>query len=88
MSNDETDNSANAPTLKDLGIDKLPIERQLAIAHEIFESVYGPPPGMMSEEEAWAEAERRDRELDEHPERALSLEQLLERLGKPNTSQS
>lgn len=68
------------PSMKDFGIDKLPVEQQLAIAHEIFESVYGPPPGIWDDDELEAELERRDRELDEHPERALSHAELIKRL--------
>jgi hypothetical protein len=71
------------PTMQDLGIDKLPQEDQLALAHEILDTICGPPFGVvMTEEEIIAECERRDREMDEHPERVLSLEQLRQHLER------
>jgi putative addiction module component (TIGR02574 family) len=66
-------------SMKDLGIDKLSVADRLALANEIWESI-GDMPGIWDEEELAAELERRDKELDEHPERALTLEQLRARL--------
>ena len=66
-------------SMKDLGIDKLSVADRLALANEIWESI-GDIPGIWDEEELAAELERRDKELDEHPERALTLEQLRARL--------
>ncbi|WP_425619221.1 addiction module protein [Anatilimnocola sp. NA78] len=65
--------------MKDLGIDKLSVADRLALANEIWESI-GDMPGIWDEEELAAELQRRDKELEEHPERALTLEQLRARL--------
>jgi len=66
-------------SMKDLGIDKLPVADRLALANEIWESI-GDMPGMWDEDELEAELDRRNKELNEHPERALTLEQLRARM--------
>jgi putative addiction module component (TIGR02574 family) len=66
-------------SMKDLGIDKLSVADRLALANEIWESI-GDMPGIWDEDELDAELERRNKELNEHPERALTLEQLRARL--------
>lgn len=70
------------PTVCDLGIDKLSQEDQLALAREIIESIYGGPPGMMTEEELDELCERRDREMDENPEMVLSEEEFWKRVDR------
>lgn len=69
-------------SIKDLGIDKLPIADQLALANEIWESVGSYQPGVWDENDLREEIKRRNEELDAHPERALTLEQLRARLEK------
>jgi putative addiction module component (TIGR02574 family) len=66
-------------SMKDLGIDKLPVAERLALADEIWDSI-GDIPGIWDEDELAAELERRNAEMDEHPERCLTLEQLRARL--------
>ena len=46
-------------SMQDYGIDKLPEDQRLDLAKQILGSLTSPP-GMMSEEEALAEALRRD----------------------------
>ena len=68
-------------SMQDYGIDKLPEDQRLDLAKQILGSLTSPP-GMMSEEEALAEALRRDAELDAHPEMALSEEEFWAKLEK------
>ena len=69
-------------SIKDFGIDKLPEDQRLELAFQIWESLSNPPPGVWDEDELLAEELRRDEELDRHPERAITLEQLKARLEK------
>lgn len=68
-------------SIQDYGIDKLPEEQRLDLAKQILRSLTSPP-GMMSEEDADAEAQRRDAELDAHPEMALSEVEFWAKLEK------
>jgi putative addiction module component (TIGR02574 family) len=61
-----------APTMSELGIDRLPPEERRALAEEILRSLE--PERLTPEQQA--ELFRRDAELDEHPERALTWEQI------------
>lgn len=68
-------------SIKDYGIDKLPEDQRFELAKQILGSL-ALPPGIMSGEDADAEARRRDAELDAHPELALSEEVFWARLEK------
>jgi putative addiction module component (TIGR02574 family) len=61
-----------APTMSELGIDRLPPDDRRVLAEEIFRSL---EPERLTEGER-AELARRDAELDAHPERALTWEQI------------
>jgi putative addiction module component (TIGR02574 family) len=69
-------------SIKDYGIDKLPEDQRLELANQIWESLSDTPPGIWDEDELAAEELRRNEELDLHPERALTLEQLRARIEK------
>ena len=63
-------------TMKELGIDKLSIQQQIALALEIWESLgEARPNGQLSDEQR-AELTRRDAELDKNPGIALTWEQI------------
>ena len=65
-----------APTMKDLGIDKLSAEQRVALALEIWESLGDARPrGQLTPEER-AELARRDAELDANPGIAMTWEQI------------
>ncbi|MEX1229695.1 MAG: addiction module protein [Planctomycetaceae bacterium] len=64
------------PTMKDLGIDQLSPEQRVTLALEIWESLGDTPPRTRLSEEQRTELVRRDAELDAHPERALTWEQI------------
>jgi putative addiction module component (TIGR02574 family) len=68
-------------SIRDFGIDRLPEEDRLLLARQILESLRSPP-GVMSDAELDAEEDRRDAELDDHPEIAVTNEQFWARLDK------
>lgn len=61
-----------APTMSELGIDRLPPDERRALAEEILRSLEA---DRLTAEQR-AELQRRDAELDAHPERALTWEQI------------
>jgi putative addiction module component (TIGR02574 family) len=65
-----------AATMKDLGIDRLSAEEQVALALEIWESLGEARPRARLTAEQRAELARRDAELDAKPGIALSWEQI------------
>jgi putative addiction module component (TIGR02574 family) len=65
-----------AATMKDLGIDQLSPEEQIALALEIWESLGEARPGARLTAEQRAELARRDAELDANPGIARSWEQI------------
>ncbi len=69
-------------SIKDYGIDKLPENQRIELANQIWESLDSWPPGMWDAGELATEEKRRNEELDQHPERALTLEQLRARVEK------
>ena len=69
-------------SIKDFGIDKLPEDQRLELANQIWKSLSDAPPGIWDEAELEAEELRRNEELDLHPERALTLEQLRAHIEK------
>ena len=74
------------PTMKDLGIDQLPPDQRVALALEIWESLdesTAVPP--LTPAQA-AELSRRDKDLDDHPEIALTWEQILTRIESPRVA--
>jgi putative addiction module component (TIGR02574 family) len=64
------------PTMKDLGIDRLTAEQQVALALEIWESLGDARPSGRLSAEQRAELARRDAELEAKPGIALSWEQI------------
>jgi putative addiction module component (TIGR02574 family) len=64
------------PTMKDLGIDQLSPEQQIALALEIWESLGNRRPSAELTAEQRAELARRDAELDANPSLALTWEQI------------
>lgn len=64
------------PTMKDLGIDRLRPEQQIALALEIWESLGDDRPRGRLTTEQRAELARRDAELDANPGIALTWEQI------------
>jgi putative addiction module component (TIGR02574 family) len=66
------------PTMKELGIDRLSPEQQIALALEIWESLGDSrPPARLSADQR-AELARRDAELDANPGIALTWQQIRE----------
>ena len=61
-----------APTMSELGIDRLPPDERRVLAEEILRSL---EPERLTPEQH-AELVRRDAELEAHPERALTWEQI------------
>jgi putative addiction module component (TIGR02574 family) len=64
------------PTMKDLGIDQLNPEQQIALALEIWESLGDSRPSARLTAEQRAELARRNAELDANPSLALSWAQI------------
>jgi putative addiction module component (TIGR02574 family) len=64
------------PTMKDLGIDQLSPEQQVALALEIWESLGDARPSGRLSAEQRTELARRDAELEANPGIALSWEQI------------
>jgi putative addiction module component (TIGR02574 family) len=62
--------------MKDLGIDRLSPEQQIALALEIWESLEDDHPHGRLTAEQRAELARRDAELDTNPGIALTWEQI------------
>jgi putative addiction module component (TIGR02574 family) len=62
-------------SMQELGIDRLTREQQIALALEIWESLGSERPAGLTDAQR-AELTRRDAELDAHPERALTWEQI------------
>jgi putative addiction module component (TIGR02574 family) len=69
-------------TMKDLGIDRLSPEEQVALALEIWESLGEARPRARLTDEQRAELARRDAELDANPGIALSWEQIRASVAK------
>jgi putative addiction module component (TIGR02574 family) len=64
------------PSMKDLGIDRLSPEQQIALALEIWESLGDARPRGRLTAEQRAELAHRDAELDANPGIALTWEQI------------
>lgn len=64
------------PTMKDLGIDRLSPEQQIALALEIWDSLGNARPTGRLPAELRAELTRRDIELDANPGIALTWGQI------------
>jgi putative addiction module component (TIGR02574 family) len=71
------------PTMKDLGIDKLSPEQQIALALEIWENLEDSRPSARLTAEQKAELARRNAELDANPSLALSWEQIRAGVESP-----
>lgn len=73
-----------SPTMKELGIDRMSPDDRVALALEIWQSLADDRPrGLLSPEQK-AELARRDAELDNHPEIALSWEQIRATVDRPS----
>lgn len=64
------------PTMKDLGIDRLSADQQIALALEIWESLGDARPQGRLTAEQRSELARRDAELDANPGIAVTWEQI------------
>ena len=64
------------PSMKDLGIDRLSVEQQIALALEIWQNLGDARPRGRLTAEQRAELTRRDAELDANPGIALTWEQI------------
>ena len=65
-------------TMIELGIDRLDAKTRAALALEIWESLGEERPRSVLSSEQRVALDRRDRELDAHPERAMTWEQICE----------
>ncbi len=63
-------------TMIELGIDRLDAKSRAALALEIWDSLGEERPRASLSAEQRTALERRDRELDAHPERAMTWEQI------------
>lgn len=64
------------PTMKDLGIEQLTPEQRIDLALEIWDSLGDERPLGRLTPDGRRELLRRDAELDAHPEKALTWEQI------------
>ena len=71
------------PTMKDLGIDRLRPEQQIALAREIWDSLEVAPPGGNLTDGMWREIDRRDAEMDANPGLAITWAEMRERIEAP-----
>lgn len=71
-----------APTMRDLGIDKLSPQQRIALALEIWESLGDARPSGQLSDEQRAELVRRDAELNNQPGIALTWEQIRSSVEK------
>lgn len=65
-----------SPSMKELGIDKVTKEQRIALAMEIWDSLGEDRPSSSLSPKFIEELERRDAELEAHPEKALSWKQI------------
>jgi putative addiction module component (TIGR02574 family) len=71
-----------APTMKDLGIDRLTPAQRIALALEIWESLRDARPAARLTAEQREELARRDAELEANPGIALTWEQIRASVAK------
>jgi putative addiction module component (TIGR02574 family) len=69
--------------MKDLGIDKLSAEQQIALALEIWENLEDSRPSARLTAEQKAELARRNAELDANPSLALNWEEIRASVEAP-----
>lgn len=69
------------PTMKDLGIDKLPADQQIALAREIWAGFDDARVVPLLSDALKAELERRDAEMDANPGVALTWPEMRAKLG-------
>jgi putative addiction module component (TIGR02574 family) len=65
-----------ATSMKDFGIDRLSASQRIALALEIWESLAEDRPSAQLSDEQRAELARRDKELDQKPEIAMTWKQI------------
>ena len=68
------------PTMKDLGIDKLPADQRTALAQEILDSLDDARADHDLSEEQWAEIDRRGAEMDANPGMAITWAEIRSRV--------
>lgn len=66
------------PTMKELGIDQLPVSDRLALMHEIWDSIAATPEDVPLAQEQRQVLDRRLAELDADPDNVLTWEQIKE----------
>ncbi len=66
-----------APTIRELGIDKLDVEERLAVAHQLFDSVVAELEAEELSDESKAELDRRLAAADADPDQGVPWEQVL-----------
>ena len=71
------------PSMHDLGIDRLPLDQQIALAQEIWESLGEFRPSLQLTDEQQAELARRDAELEANPDIALTWKQIRDSVKRP-----
>ncbi len=69
------------PTMKDLGIDKLPADQRTALAQEIWRSLDDARTVPPLSDAFKAELERRDAEMDANPGVAVTWAEMRAQLG-------
>jgi putative addiction module component (TIGR02574 family) len=67
-------------TLESLGIDRLPLEEKIALAHDLWESIAADAEHLPLTEEQKRMLDRRIAELDADPSMALTWEQIKSRV--------
>jgi putative addiction module component (TIGR02574 family) len=72
-------------TIKELGIDRLDTEQQIALALEIWENLGEKRPEGTLTPEQRQELRRRDRDLDAQPRIALTWEQIRSNIETRNS---
>ena len=69
-----------APTMRDLGIDRLSIDERIVLMNEIWDSLDAEPQTSPLTDELREELSRRIKDIDDHPENFVPWEQVREEL--------
>lgn len=69
-----------APTMKDLGIDRLSIEDRLALVQEIWDSIAVSPEQLLLSEDQQREFDRRLADLEKNPQNVLTWDEIKARV--------
>lgn len=71
-----------APTMKDLGIDRLSVADRIALAQEIWDSIAADPQPLPLTEDLKQMLDRRLAELDANPGNVLTWEEIKARIER------